>query len=190
MVTPDELVAAGVSSSANLANIMDLRRRELLKFSPLAIAAGASIICRTALAEVPAVPTERSFSVRTYGATGDGKSVDSHAINQAVEAVAASGGGTLVFPPGPDLNRFGQTSSHGFFLRHLEHLEMSHVEIAPTNTDPRPAFWLEDVRRADFFAINAPPQANFELRNVTDLRILWSRAAKDTTLDQATRESI
>jgi len=67
---------------------------------------------------------------------------------------------------------------------------MSHVEIAPANVDPRPAFWLEDVHRADFFAITASSQANFILRNITDLRILWSRAAVDTTLDEASDRTI
>ena len=62
---------------------------------------------------------------------------------------------------------------------------MSHVEIAPAIADPRPAFWLEDVHRADFFAVNAPSQPNFALHNVADLRIFWSRAAKDTTLAAA-----
>ena len=90
----------------------------------------------------------------------------------------------------PDPNRFGPTPSKGFFIRHLKNLEMSHVEIASSAPDPRPAFWLEDVHRADFFAITAPSQANFTLRNVSDLRILWSRAAKDTTLDQAASQSI
>jgi polygalacturonase len=90
----------------------------------------------------------------------------------------------------PDLNRFGQTSSHGFFVRHLKRLELSHVEIAPMNNDPRPAFWLEDVHRADFFAVTAPTQSNFALRNVSDLRILWSRAAKDTTLEQTDTQTI
>ena len=90
----------------------------------------------------------------------------------------------------PDPNRFGPTPSKGFFIRHLKNLEMSHVEIASSSPDPRPAFWLEDVHRADFFAITAPPQANFALRNVSDLRILWSRAAKDTTLDQAANQII
>ncbi len=90
----------------------------------------------------------------------------------------------------PDLNRFGQTSSHGFFVRHLKHLEMSHVEVAPANNDPRPAFWLQDVHRADFFAITAPPQPNFALHNVTDLRIVWSRAAKDATVPQADNQVI
>lgn len=85
----------------------------------------------------------------------------------------------------PELLRFGPTPSNGFFIRHLNNLEMSHVEVSPSNPDPRPAFWLEDVHRADFFAITAPPQPNFSVHNVTDLRIFWSRAAKDTTLANA-----
>ena len=40
------------------------------------------------------------FDVRTYGATGDGKTVDSPAINKAIEAAAAAGGGTVFFPAG------------------------------------------------------------------------------------------
>ncbi len=90
----------------------------------------------------------------------------------------------------PELLRFGPTPSNAFFIRHLKNLEMSHVEIAPEGADPRPAFWLEDVNRADFFAVTAPGQQNFALRNVTDLRILWSRAAKDTTLESATDKTI
>ena len=85
----------------------------------------------------------------------------------------------------PELLSFGPTPSNAFFIRHLKNLEMSHVEVAPASADPRPALWLDDVRRADFFAITAPVQPNFALHSVTDLRILWSRAAKDTTLQNA-----
>ena len=85
----------------------------------------------------------------------------------------------------PELLQFGPTPSNGFFIRHLRNLEMSHVEIAPSRPDPRPAFWLEDVHRADFFAVTAPQQENFSLHNVSDFRLLWSRAAKDTTLATA-----
>ena len=90
----------------------------------------------------------------------------------------------------PELSSFRPTPSNGLFIRHLKNLEMSHVEIAPANADPRPAFWLEDVHRADFFAITAPPQSNFTLRNVSDLRIFWSRAAKDTMLPRAESQTI
>ena len=38
--------------------------------------------------------------IRDYGALGDGKSIDSHAINRAIEAASAKGGGTIVVPPG------------------------------------------------------------------------------------------
>jgi hypothetical protein len=88
----------------------------------------------------------------------------------------------------PELLQFGPTPSHGFFIRHLRNLEMSHVEIAPANPDPRPAFWLEDVHRADFFAITAPRQQNFSLHNVTDFRLGWSRATDDATRATASDE--
>jgi polygalacturonase len=90
----------------------------------------------------------------------------------------------------PELLQFGPTPSTGFFIRHLRNLEMSHVEIAPTNPDPRPAFYLEDTHRTDFFAITAPPQPNFSLHQSTDFRLAWSRAAKDTTLATANNEVI
>jgi polygalacturonase len=90
----------------------------------------------------------------------------------------------------PELLRFGPTPCNAFFVRHLKNLEMSHVEVAPQVSDARPAFWLEDVHRADFFAVTAPPQPNFSLHNVTDLRIFWSRAAKDTMLANASDQVV
>lgn len=90
----------------------------------------------------------------------------------------------------PEVLRFGPTPCHGLFVRHLKNLEVSHVEFAPSNADPRPAILLDDVHRADFFAVTAPPQPNFAVNNVTDLRILWSRAAKDTTMATATGQTL
>ncbi|MBV9923401.1 MAG: glycoside hydrolase family 28 protein [Acidobacteria bacterium] len=40
------------------------------------------------------------YSVRAYGARGDGKTVDTPAVNRAIEAAAAAGGGTVLFPAG------------------------------------------------------------------------------------------
>jgi polygalacturonase len=85
----------------------------------------------------------------------------------------------------PEPGRFGVIPASGFFLRHMKHLEMSHVEIANQTPDARPAFYLSSVERADFFAVTAPRTADgaFALHDVKDLRIGWSRAAADTTLD-------
>jgi polygalacturonase len=41
-----------------------------------------------------------AYNVKTFGAKGDGKSVDSPAINKAIETAAAAGGGTVLFPAG------------------------------------------------------------------------------------------
>jgi polygalacturonase len=84
----------------------------------------------------------------------------------------------------PEPGRFGPMPASGFFLRHMRNLEMSHVEIANSTPDARPAFSLYDVERADFFAVTAPTNAGgaFALHDVKDLRIGWSRAAADTTL--------
>ena len=41
-----------------------------------------------------------NFNVKDYGAVGDGKSLDSKAINKTIDAAAASGGGTVYFPAG------------------------------------------------------------------------------------------
>jgi polygalacturonase len=40
------------------------------------------------------------FDVRTFGATGDGKTLDTPFINHAIETISAKGGGTIFFPAG------------------------------------------------------------------------------------------
>ena len=40
------------------------------------------------------------FDVRRFGATGDGKTLDTDAVNRAIEAASAAGGGVVVFPAG------------------------------------------------------------------------------------------
>jgi polygalacturonase len=54
----------------------------------------------------PGIPGTRAkvYDVRAFGAKGDGKNLDSPAINKAIEAAAAAGGGTVSFPAGTYLS--------------------------------------------------------------------------------------
>jgi len=42
----------------------------------------------------------RVYNVKTYGAKGNGKALDTSAINKTIDAAAAAGGGTVYFPAG------------------------------------------------------------------------------------------
>ena len=44
------------------------------------------------------------YNVKDYGAKGDGKTIDSPAINKAIEAASSAGGGTVVLPAGEYLS--------------------------------------------------------------------------------------
>ena len=48
----------------------------------------------------PPQPGVRWFDITVHGARGDGASMDTAAIQRAIDACAASGGGTVYFPPG------------------------------------------------------------------------------------------
>ncbi|MBE7172090.1 MAG: glycoside hydrolase family 28 protein [Williamsia sp.] len=57
------------------------------------------------LAELVAQPaTAPVYNVRTYGASGTGKSNDAKAVNDAIDAAAKAGGGTVFFPAGTYLS--------------------------------------------------------------------------------------
>ncbi|MDI1321004.1 MAG: glycosyl hydrolase family 28-related protein [bacterium] len=60
------------------------------------------------LAQTPA----RVFDVRAHGAKGDGATLDTTAINAAIDAAAANGGGTVFFPAGNYLSFSIHLKSH------------------------------------------------------------------------------
>ena len=54
----------------------------------------------TLLPHSSAQSTAPVFNIKTFGATGDGKTIDTAAINKAIDTAAAAGGGTVYFPAG------------------------------------------------------------------------------------------
>jgi polygalacturonase len=68
-------------------------RRRLL----LALGAGA---CASTFGPTFAATSSPGFDVRAFGARGDGTTLDTDAINAAIAAASAAGGGTVRFPAG------------------------------------------------------------------------------------------
>src|SRR5882757_5413935 len=101
-------------------NSFNSARRDLLKLSGMGLAA-AAVTMPSAYASTSKTPAGGAalniFDVRTYGAVGDGKTVDTPAINKAIEAAAAAGGGTVLFPAGTWLCFSIRLKSHvGLYL--------------------------------------------------------------------------
>ncbi len=67
--------------------------------------AGAALGAGAVRAEAAARPSSSNeLDVRAFGATGDGTTLDSPAIDKAIAAAAAAGGGTVRFPAGSYLS--------------------------------------------------------------------------------------
>ncbi|HYW34769.1 MAG TPA: glycoside hydrolase family 28 protein [Balneolaceae bacterium] len=73
----------------------------------------ASVHNTRAIANTNPSPTSNTtFDVRDYGAKGNGKTLDSQAINKAIDAAAQEGGGTVIFPAGTYLSGTIQLKSN------------------------------------------------------------------------------
>jgi polygalacturonase len=179
--------------------ITDTTMRDLVS-GPIFMRLGARLRGPQESAKVGTLKRVLISNLDCYGAPQRVSSILSGVPGYAIEDVKLSniyietvGGGTAedakMQPPEfenkyPEPGMFGAMPASGFFLRHVRNVEMSHVEIANRAPDARPAFYLTDVGRADFFAVTAPRSADgaFALHGVKDLRIGWSRAAADATL--------
>src|SRR3989442_4116863 len=63
------------------------------------------------------VKSTDAYNVRAFGAKGDSKTVDTPAINRAIETAAGAGGGTVRFPAGTYLSFTIRLKSHvGLYL--------------------------------------------------------------------------
>ncbi len=83
-----------------------ITRKEFLKTAFSAGVVSATGLTHPAFAQssMGASPSPNAssgfYDVRTFGAKGDGKTLDTPSINRAIETAAGSGGGTVFFPTG------------------------------------------------------------------------------------------
>lgn len=80
-----------------------MRNDQLSRRFLLGPAAGAAFVAAAA-PQGRAATGQAGFNVRTYGAAGDGEHLDTKAIQDAVDACAQAGGGTVLFPAGAYLS--------------------------------------------------------------------------------------
>lgn len=88
----------------------------------------------------------------------------------------------------PEPGMFGPMPAHGFYLRHVDGIEMRDVEITYDGEDARPAFVLDDVRRSEFFRIKTARRSDapmFALHNVSDFSMGRCRPLPDLEIEKA-----
>jgi polygalacturonase len=82
-------------------NSFDSMRRDLLRVGSLGMAGAAlPAVSLAATKNKTATAQPGIFDVRQFGATGDGKTLDTDAVNRAIDAAATGGGGVVLFPAG------------------------------------------------------------------------------------------
>ena len=88
-----------------------------------------------------------SYNVRTYGALGDGSTIDSPAINRAIDAASEKGGGTVYFPAGTYASYSIRLKSNvGLYLDHGATILAASVPLEGTTSgydaaEPQNAAW-------------------------------------------------
>jgi hypothetical protein len=91
----------------------------------------------------------------------------------------------------PEPTMFFGMPSWGFFIRHVDGLEMSNLNLQCTTDDQRPVFQMEDVQHANVHDVTAVPAAgssNFVLKNVTDFRATRVKGMADAQRDHVDEE--
>jgi polygalacturonase len=97
----------------------EIARRGFLKAAGVGVAGGALLGLPERVAAEGDAESNSVYDVRAFGAKGDGKALDTPAINRAIEAAAATGGGTVSFPAGSYLCYSIHLKSHvGLYLAH------------------------------------------------------------------------
>ncbi len=80
----------------------------------------------------------------------------------------------------PEYNMFGTIPSYGFFVRHVKNLKLNNLNLDYEKKDLRPALFLEDVKNAEIFGLDAESepqsQGHIFLKNVNGALIHGNKA--------------
>ena len=113
------------------------------------IASRVSIVVALAAvggAQTPATQTTSGFDVRAFGAKGDGRTLDTDAINRAIAAARAAGGGTVRLPAGTYLSTSIHLQSNvGLYIDHGASIVAADVTAGPYDEpEPNPLDAFQD----------------------------------------------
>jgi polygalacturonase len=93
----------------------------------------------------------------------------------------------------PEPSMFGEIPAYGFFIRHVNGIDLNNVEVGYLKEDLRPAFVINDSSRLDFFHVRAQQAtvgSMFDLRNVTDFRAHQCSDVPDTSLERVDQKRL
>src|SRR5712671_4860373 len=81
-----------------------IKKAQTMKIKYFAASLFIIHLCFGLRADAGETPDKNCFNVRSFGAQGDGKNLDSPAIDKAIDAAAEAGGGTVLVPAGTYLS--------------------------------------------------------------------------------------
>jgi polygalacturonase len=115
--------------------------------------------------------------------------------------IITEGGGDLydaatrpaeLVPNYPEPAMFGVIPSYGFYIRHVDGIELNNIQISCTQPDARPAFMLVDVKNADFNHVKAPLMAGtpmFVLDQVDNFTSKFVPGIQDIMLEHVDKKA-
>ena len=93
----------------------------------------------------------------------------------------------------PEPSMYGEIPAYGFFIRHVNGIELNNVEVSYLKEDLRPAFIINDSSRLDFFHVKAQQAtvgSMFDLKNVTDFSTRQCSGVPDTRLERVDQKKL
>jgi len=93
----------------------------------------------------------------------------------------------------PEPYRVGSVPASGFYVRNVNNIEFTNVQLAWTQPDARPAIGLYNVNGADFFRVKTPKHVStpvFALGKTEDFKVAFSGNVADTQLSSVSEKTL